>query len=157
MKSKTIVSSILLIFVAVSAGYLIYKNSLGAAQAGGAEKTQQVKEAPAQGRVLFVYFFHGRARCASCKIIEAFGKKALDSGFSEEIKSGRIVWRDIDLDEPENRHFIEDYKILSISLVLSDTRDGRQTQWKNLDRVWDLLNDESGFVEYVQKEIKAWQ
>ena len=156
MKSKTVVSAILLIFVAASVGYLIYKNSPGRPPESGAANSKQAIENTAQDKVLVVYFFHGRARCASCKIIEAFGKKALETGFPEEMKSGRIVWRDTDLDEPENQHFVQDYQILSISLVLSDTENGAQKQWKNLDEVWDLLDNEKGFVEYVKKEAGAW-
>jgi hypothetical protein len=156
MKIKTIASAILLLFVAVSAGYLIYKNAQGEPAPAPAQTVLREQAAPAQGRTLVVYFFHGRARCVSCKIIEALGQKALQAGFPEEMKSGRIVWRDIDLDKPENRHFIQEYRILSISLVLSDMENGEQKKWKNLEEVWTRLNDEKAFVEYVQKEIRAW-
>jgi len=156
MKPQKIVSAILLIFVAASAGYLIYKSSLGVPSQNTESATEQAKEIPDGGKVLVVYFFHGTARCPSCKIIEAFGKKALEQGFPKERKSGRIVWRDIDLDKPENQHFIQDFQILSISLVLSDMENGEQKQWKNLEEVWNLLQNEKGFVEYVQKEVRAW-
>jgi len=156
MKPKTIVSAALLFFVAVSAGYLICKNAQSAPERSGGQTAPREQGAPAQEKTLIVYFFHGRARCVSCKIIEALGRKALQSGFPEELKSGRIVWRDIDLDKPENRHFIQEYQILSISLVLSDVENGEQKRWKNLEEVWNHLNDEKAFVEYAQKEIRAW-
>lgn len=156
MKPKKIISAVLLIFVAVSVGYLIFKNDKGSPteyRAGSAEKAE---EAPEKGRVLVVYLFHGAARCSSCKIIEAFGKKALENGFPAEMKSGRVVWRDISLDEPENRHFVQDFQIISISLILSDMENGKQTRWKNLEEVWSHLDKEKRFVEYVQREVRAW-
>ena len=156
MKSKSIISAVLLVFVAVSAGYLVYQNSIGKPTNSNAEDSQQTQKTPSEGKVLVVYFFHGHARCKSCKIIEAFGKKALEEGFQDEMESGRIVWRDIDLDEPGNEHFVQDYQILSISLVLSDMENGEQKHWKNLEEVWNLLNNEKEFVDYVQKEVRAW-
>lgn len=158
MKPKTIISTVLLIFVAVSAGFLVFKESTKSKAQAPAKNTPAAisKDNAARDDVLIVYFFHGRARCKSCKIIEAFGKKTLETRFAQELKSGRIVWRDIDLDEPENRHFVQDYQILSISLVISDMQGDKQTQWKNLEQVWDLLSDENAFENYVQKEINAW-
>jgi hypothetical protein len=158
MKPKTIISAVLLIFVAVSAGFLVFKESTKSKKQTPAKNAPAAipKDNAARDDVLIVYFFHGRARCKSCKIIEAFGKKTLESRFADELKSGRIVWRDIDLDEPENRHFVQDYQILSISLVISDMHGKEQKQWKNLEQVWDLLNNENAFIDYVQKEIEAW-
>ena len=157
MKLKSIISTILLIFVATSAGYLIFKESTKSDEHKPVEKsnaaTSEKKAVPDDA--LIVYFFHGRNRCASCKIIEAFGKKAVEGGFPDEIKSGRIVWRDIELDNPENKHFIQDYKIFSISLILVNMENGKQKQWKNLEEVWNLLGNEKEFVDYVRGEVRA--
>ena len=72
------------------------------------------------------------------------------------IHSGDAIIIEFRCDGPENRHFIQDFQIISISLVLSDTEDGKQKQWKSLEDVWNLLQNEKGFAEYVQKEVRAW-
>lgn len=158
MKPKSIMTALLLAFVAVAAMVLVYKETTGR----GDKKTNSnpAKAAPQRAESpkdeLIVYFFHGRNRCKSCKIIEANAKQTLEKDFSKELSSGRIVWRDIDLDAPENQHFIQDYQIISISLVLADMQGGKQKQWKNLEQVWDLLQDKDGFRDYVHKEVRAW-
>ncbi|MFH1539249.1 MAG: nitrophenyl compound nitroreductase subunit ArsF family protein [bacterium] len=153
MKSKTAVTIILLIFVAASAVYLIYNEAF---RKPVGEKNPVTGPRGVSDIALVVYFFHGTARCRSCKIIEAFGKVALADGFPEELKSGKIVWRDINLDRPENRHFAQDYQIVSISLVMVDMENGEQKRWKNLEEVWGLLNDKGKFTNYVQREVRAW-
>ena len=42
------------------------------------------------------------------------------------------------------------------SIVVSDIRRGRQRAWKNLDRVWELLDDKPAFERYVQDEVAAY-
>jgi len=35
-------------------------------------------------------------------------------------------------------------------------KSGKQKRWKNLEQVWNLLNDKDEFVSYVCKEVNAW-
>jgi hypothetical protein len=89
-------------------------------------------------------------------MIEALAQKAVEEGFADELAAGRIEWRIINLDEPENKHFEEDYRLPMQSVIVSEVRGGKEVRWKNLDKVWDLLNDDTGFVRYVQDEIRAY-
>ena len=155
MNAKKIVKIALLIFVAASAAYLIYKESVPAPARKNNAQAQSMKP-PSDGDYLIVYFFHGTARCPSCRTIEAFGREAVEKGFPKEVKSGKIIWKDIDLDEPENAHFSQDFQIISISLVLAGIKNGKQKRWRNLEEVWNLLKDKDGFILYVREEIKAW-
>jgi hypothetical protein len=51
---------------------------------------------------------------------------------------------------------VKDYQLYTKSVVLSDLAAGKELRWKNLPKVWELLNDEAGFVEYVQTETHAY-
>ena len=42
------------------------------------------------------------------------------------------------------------------SVVIVDIRDGKQKQWKNLAKVWELLYDKDAFVNYVRDEINSY-
>jgi plasmid maintenance system antidote protein VapI len=33
---------------------------------------------------------------------------------------------------------------------------GKEQQWKNLQKVWELVHNEKAFKEYIHKEIKAY-
>jgi len=105
---------------------------------------------------LTVYYFHRTARCPSCEKIEALTQKAVQDGFAAQLAAGAMQWRVVNIDEPQNAHFETDYRLEAQSVVLSEMRDGKETRWKNLDKVWDLLSDDAAFVRYVQDEIRAY-
>jgi hypothetical protein len=44
-------------------------------------------------------------------------------------------------------------------VVVVKIRDGKQTMWKNLVRVWEptLLFDKEAFQNYIVKEVKAFK
>ena len=127
-----------------------------AAPAPGAAKAAAASPAPSAPPVLMVYYFHRTVRCPSCLTIEAWTKQAVNDGFPVELETGRIALKVANLDEPENAHFDKDYHLNTQSVVLSDTRDGRETRWKNLEEVWELLDDEAKFLEYIRSEIREF-
>ncbi len=106
-------------------------------------------------RVL-AYYFHTTQRCASCRKIEAYTKEAIEDGFPEERKDGRLVFRVVNVEEKGNEHFVQDYRLFTKSVVLVDERSGKQAAWKNLAKVWELLNTKEKFVRYVQEETRAY-
>jgi len=102
------------------------------------------------------YYFHTTYRCASCRKIEDYAHRAIDTGFAQELADGRLVWRVVNVETEGNEHFAKDYQLYTKSVVLSDERSGREVRWKNLPKVWELLGDEAGFVDYVQTETRSY-
>jgi len=88
--------------------------------------------------------------------IESFSREAVESGFGEELKVGTVAWRRVNLDEPANKHFIDDYQLYSKAVIVADLIDGEEVRWKNLVKVWQLTNDKEAFVKYVQDEIREY-
>jgi len=206
VKSKNIVTAILLAFVVVSVSFLVFRESRvpakpdtqaqsvavneNAPPAGVAEvkddsksplptASVQPSEIPAGpgsgpakvGRVVpvnssrvaenvpsapkvVVYYFHGNTRCITCKKIESFARSAIESGFAAELKTGRIEFRAVNVEEPNNEHFVQDYQLVTRSVVLSRIRNGKQDTWKNLDQVWTFVRDPDAFNRYVVDETK---
>ncbi len=105
---------------------------------------------------VIAYYFRTTVRCASCKKIEAYSKEAIETGFGEELKNGTLKFESINIQEDKNRHFIEDYQLYTKSVVICDMKDGKQVQWKNLDKVWRLVGSKDQFINYVQNEISAY-
>lgn len=104
-----------------------------------------------------VYYFHRTVRCPSCEKIETLAQAAVEERFADEVAAGRMMWKPLNIDEPQNQHFEDDYKLETQSVVLSELREGKEVRWKNLDKVWDLLDDDAGFAQYVAEEIAAFQ
>ena len=121
------------------------------ATAGEPASTQ---DAVADGVVAF--YFHGNVRCATCRKIEAYADEAIHSGFASALEDGALVWRVVNIDEPEDKHFIEDFELVTRSVVLAEYRDGEVLRWKKLDKVWQLVRSKDDFVEYVQDEASEF-
>jgi hypothetical protein len=105
---------------------------------------------------VIAYYFYGNRRCASCKKIEAWSNEAIETGFADKTKSGHLQWITINTDKSENEHYVEDYQLYTKSLVIVNMKDGKQTVWKNLDKIWQLLDNKDYFIEYVQFEIDEY-
>jgi hypothetical protein len=108
------------------------------------------------GHVVRVLYFHSNVRCYSCKKIESLTREAMEEGFGSEIAQGIIEVAALNVEEPENKHFIEDYQLYTKSVIVSDVSGQKETRWKNLTRVWELLGDETAFKSYIQVEVQKY-
>jgi len=112
------------------------------------------KPAAATSRVT-AYYFHTTQRCASCRKLEAWSHEAIDSAFAAPLKDGRLVWKVVNVESKGNEHFVEDYGLYTKSLVLVRESSGKPARWKNLEKIWPLLQDKKSFYKYVQDETRA--
>jgi len=157
MRPKTLITALLLLFVAVSIAFAVFQEiqatTDGHTSPAMAGSAVQVKSAPLK---VVAYYFHGRKRCNTCRTIQALSQEAIETGFPEDLISGNLEFREVNFEEPGNDHFVTDYDITGSSLVLVEFRDGKQTRFKNLEKVWDLVADRQGFRNYVQAEVRSW-
>ena len=65
----------------------------------------------ADNQTLIVYYFYGNVRCASCHKIEQYTRNTLTTHFQSQIDKGTVVFSAINMDEPENQHFVQDYNL----------------------------------------------
>jgi len=103
-----------------------------------------------------VYYFHHTMRCESCIRIENYSFKVLQKEFPGNLKDSSILWKVINVDDTENEHFIDDYKLETQALIISKQINGKEAKWKDLDAIWDHLNDYEKFCNYMKNEIKAF-
>jgi len=105
---------------------------------------------------VIAYYFYTTQRCPSCKKIESFTAEAIDSGFGAELKSNLLEFHPLNIDEDSNKHFIKDYQLYTKSVVVSRQAGDKQVEWKNLTKIWELLNDKEDFKKYIHDEIIAY-
>jgi len=96
------------------------------------------------------YYFHGTMRCATCKKLEAYSEEAIAQGFADELASGKLTWRAVNTDEPDNKHFVKDFELVTKAVVLVEYCDGTITRWQNIDKIWRLVGDKEDFIDYVR-------
>ncbi len=175
MKPKKILSVILLAFVAASAGWLIIQqgqSSIGDQSApSSTDNTTATDNATAQDSAtaadpekkptvkpdrVIVYYFHTTYRCPACTRIENYTREAVETGFAEELKNGRVEFHAINVEKQGNKHYVKDYKLHTKSVVVSDIRDGKEARWKNLKKVWRLLRNKETFFKYIRDEVNSY-
>jgi len=168
MKPKNVVSIVLLAFVGASVAFLIAKESRSGSAAPEesaqtadttvtADERTGVEKAtpPVEGNIqpqLIAYYFHQTQRCKTCLTIESYAKEALQGAFPDEWKSGKIAWRLVNIEKPENEHFVADYGLVSSTLVLVPTAANKTDDWRKLEKVWELVGNELKFKAYVESE-----
>jgi len=123
--------------------------ALPQSQSSQKDKLPQVTQANDK---VIVYYFHGNYRCYSCMRIEQYTRESIEASFAKELKSGQIEFRSINVDLPANSHYVDDYKLFTKSVIVSDIVQGKERRWKNLQKVWELLRNETTFKDYVKNE-----
>lgn len=107
-------------------------------------------------RKIVAMYFHGDVRCTTCRKVEAYAKEAVEEGFKDRMAAGQVEFRAVNVDQLENRHFIEDYRLTSRSVVVAEEVGGAVTRWVKLDQVWSLVGDRPTYLVYVQDAVRAY-
>lgn len=100
-----------------------------------------------------VFLFHSTRRCVSCINIGKYTKQTIDNNFSEELNSGKIVFKEINIDLPENYQLSEKFQAAGSSLFINTIREGKDNINQDLT-VWRLVGDEKNFESYLKEKIE---
>jgi len=92
-----------------------------------------------------VYYFHSTQRCETCLEIERFAGEILQERFPQELASGQLSWRPVNIDLPENSHFIFDYDLAANALVVVRDGQGARNDWEKLPDVWKEIQNPGQF------------
>lgn len=107
-------------------------------------------------RQIVTTYFHGDVRCYTCKKIEADARAAIEHAFPAELADGRVVFKSVNVDRPENAHFNQDYSLVTRSLVITEEVEGKVVRWVNLEKIWQLVRDEAAYYHYVVDGVRTY-
>ena len=113
--------------------------------------------ASADHRVV-AYYFHRTVRCPTCQKISAYVEEAIQDGFADELKDGRVALHMVDFQDAKNAQYTKYYKITGPTLVVVEASGGKPVQWKTLPKVWSLVHEKEKepFFNYVQQETRGY-
>ena len=124
------------------------------------EKARSTPPAPSPAQAgeakVVAYYFHVTARCVTCRAIESYSREVVERKFGTDIAKGRLQYKLVNVQLPENRHFIKDYQLFTKSLVLVRFDKGRQAEYKVLNETWELVGDKSAMQAYVEREVRDY-
>ncbi|MCX5787853.1 MAG: nitrophenyl compound nitroreductase subunit ArsF family protein [Elusimicrobia bacterium] len=121
---------------------------------GRAHPAKQAKAAVK--RLVIARYCHGNARCSNCIKIEQYSREAIETGLRKDLDSGRLRFEVVNVEEPANRHYVQDYGLYTKSLVLIAEAGGKEVRHKVLNDVWNRLDDKNAFIAYVKSETASY-
>jgi hypothetical protein len=118
------------------------------------EPAPTATNAPSQQ--IIAYYFHGTIRCHTCLEIEKQAKAVIEQQFRTELETKGLVFKPVNYQQPENAHFLQDYKLPCPSLVLVRQKDGKDEKWKLLGETWQRVTDPIKLQQYVETEVSKY-
>jgi hypothetical protein len=187
MKTKAIITIVLLLFVAASVVYLAV-GEIGKDPAVAGKPADPITIAPSTAdpsttdpvtvdpvadspsigdpvsppttpsaeTYVNVYYFHGYYRCITCRNIEMYTREAVNGAFLNELGNGSLHIQILNMQDPVNEAYVNDFKLEYYVVVLEKVVDGKRVEWKKLEGVWDLLDDKDAFKKYVISETRNY-
>jgi hypothetical protein len=157
MKNKLVFISIIVVTLLIG-GFLIFSNSNKPsstdtqAKINVPQSSAPMSVMPAD-KIEVVNFF-GTQRCASCLTVGNFTKKTLEDKFAPELESGKIVFKEINGELPENQEIVIKYQARGSSLFVNAIRDDKDDITEDVT-VWRLVNNESQFITYFENKLNT--
>ena len=74
--------------------------------------------------------------------------------FAENIDKSEIEIQSVNIEKSENEHFVTDFQLSMKTVVVANYVDGKIKDWKNLDKVWQLVGNKENFQNYITNETK---
>ncbi len=139
--------------------FLLVVAALGAVYVRSEKVRAESPAAPAvqadESKVI-AYYFHVTARCVTCRTIESYSHEVIEQRFAGDIAQGRLQFKPVNVQLPENRHFVKDYQLFTKSLVLVRFEKGKQAEYRVLNDTWELVGDKQAMQGYVEREVRDY-
>ncbi len=102
------------------------------------------------------FYFHGTIRCERWLAIERQAAEVVTNRFGAEVALGRLTFRTVNYDQPENAHFLKDYKLPCPLLVLVRQKEGKDLDWKLLGQTWEMVEIPPKLDLYIEEELRQF-
>jgi len=103
-----------------------------------------------------VYYFHGDRRCRTCMGIQQTIQTTVSERFAAETASGELAFREVNIDEPDNAHFVKEFDLNSSSMVVVAKSGEKTVKWENCTEIWPLAHDEAALTSYAEEQIRSY-
>lgn len=101
-----------------------------------------------------VVHFHATRQCWACITVGEYALEAIKTRFPKEYQSGKIVFRDINVELSENREIAKKYQAGGSSLFVNAISNGKDNIKEDI-AVWRLINNQEKFADYFGNKLKT--
>lgn len=153
MRKKIVIFVVIIAVIGLAS--LIMFNGNKSTEAQGqpnqtAEKQEEANKIKADKVEVFV--FHATRRCISCITIGKYAGETVNEYFQPELRSGKIEFREINVDLPENKNLARKFQASGSSLFINAVFNGKDNIAEDT-KVWRLISDETQFKSYLKDKI----
>ena len=134
--------------------YMSFSTNKVASEQKSNERTAEVQSSKPAEKIQ-VFLFHATQRCYSCITIGKFAKETVEQKFPEELKSGKIEFREINIDLPENKEIAAKFRATGSSLFINPVVDGKDNIKEDV-QVWRLVSNEQGLISYLSEKLQGF-
>jgi len=99
-----------------------------------------------------VFLFHATQRCITCITIGRLAGETVNEYFQPELRDGKIEFKEINIDLPENRELAQKFQASGSSLFINAISNGKDNIVEDLN-VWRLTQNEIQFKSYLKEKI----
>ena len=121
------------------------------------DTTQEVAKVQLANRIE-VLDFYGAHRCTTCRAIEANTKYTLDTYFADELKSGKIIFKLVDVDDDSNYELAKQFEATGTALFLNTVKDGKETHVNLTNQAFEKGRDKVAFSDelkfFIELQLK---
>lgn len=102
-----------------------------------------------------VIYFHTKLRCVTCLCFEEHISKVINKYFQDEINSGKLTFRVLNVQDPKNAVVAKKYRALGSQLFINNVTN----DFDNIEDIqdiwyWDCVDDPDGFEMKVKNIIE---
>lgn len=101
-----------------------------------------------------VVYFHRSVRCEACLNAENYTRETLNKYFADQMQSGLVTLRVIDMEKPENAALVSKFDAAGSSLYLSVLIQGTEYLCANPD-IWFYTGNKYLFVDTLRKKLAS--
>jgi len=101
-----------------------------------------------------IYHFHATRQCYTCKTVGNYSEETVNTYFSNELKSGKLVFAHINIDLPENKALVDKYEAKGSSLMIGVYgKEGSFSKQEDTN-VWYKIDNKVDFETYLKGVIE---
>jgi hypothetical protein len=146
---------VIVVLVAVSSKPQKSSETIGNVQDNQSTALNQQMQSFARAEKVEVFLFHATQRCPTCIRIGQLAKATVEERFSEQLKSGKIDFREINIDLPENKALAEKFQAVGSAFFINTIRDGQDNIEEDMT-VWQLASgDPVKYKDYLSKKLNT--
>lgn len=114
--------------------------------------TKVVDETLQESPHIEVIHFHGNNQCYSCQAVGAYAEETVNTYFSDELNSGKLIFKHVNFDLPENTELSQRYGAAYSSLWIGTyTEEGFSAEQDT--NVWYKIDDRNAYMSYLSEVI----